>query len=148
MPQVIDSVDALQSLLRGEISAVETYQQALEKFEAGAARGELTEMLAQHRDAVGTLQRMVMDRGGDPATQSGVWGSWASLVTGAAKAMGTAATLRALREGEEHGVKVYEAVIADGNADAEALNLVRMRFLPAQHAHIARLQRLIDAEPK
>lgn len=147
MPQVIDSVDTLQSLLRGEISAVETYQQAIEKFESGGTRGELTEMLSQHRDAVGTLQRMVMDRGGDPATQSGVWGSWASLVTGTAKVIGTTATLRALREGEEHGVKVYDNAIAADDMDAEALNLVRMRFLPAQHAHITRLQRLIDATP-
>ncbi|MFO0810411.1 MAG: DUF2383 domain-containing protein [Gemmataceae bacterium] len=148
MPQVIDSVDTLQSLLRGEISAVETYQQAIETFEQGAARGELTEMLVQHRDTVGTLQRLVLDRGSEAETKSGVWGSWASLVTGTAKAIGPTATLRALREGEEHGVKVYEDAIAEESLDAEARNLTLMRFLPAQHAHIARLQRLIDAEAK
>ena len=148
MAQVMDSVDTLQSLLRGEIAAIETYQQALEKFENGAARGELNEMLAQHRDTVGTLQRLVLDRGGEPETKSGVWGSWATLVTGTAKVIGTAATLRALREGEEHGVKVYEQAIADEGVDGEARNLARMRFLPAQHAHIARLQRLIDEEAK
>jgi hypothetical protein len=145
--QVSDSVDTLQSLLRGEISACETYRQAVEKFENGG-RGELDEMLNQHRDAVSTLQRLVTDRGGVAETKSGVWGSWAALVTGTAKAFGPAATLRALREGEEHGVKVYEEAIADDGIDEEARNLVRMRFLPAQHAHIARLQRLIDTEAK
>src|SRR5262245_4119404 len=145
MTGVMDSVDTLQSLLRGEISAVETYQQALDTFEDGGVRGELTEMLTQHRDAVGTLQRLVLDHGGDPETKSGVWGSWAAVVTGTAKAIGHAATLRVLREGEEHGVKVYDEAAADEGLDAESRNLVRMRFLPAQHAHIARLQGLLDA---
>src|SRR5262245_21413827 len=97
--------DTLNSLLRGEISATETYNQALEKFAGRTEEAELRRMRDEHRTAANTLRKHVHEHAGGPSTGSGLWGAWAKMVEGAAKTFGHSAALKALKEGEEHGIK-------------------------------------------
>ena len=53
------------------------------------------------------LRDEVARRGGEPATGSGAWGTFAKLVEGGAKAFGKKAAIAALEEGEDHGLKQY-----------------------------------------
>ena len=72
------SVDKLNEFLRGEMSAVETYQMALDKLEgASAARDELIVNLKSHQDRVIALQDAIVALGGTPAKSSGPWGTFA-----------------------------------------------------------------------
>jgi uncharacterized protein (TIGR02284 family) len=135
----------LNRLLRGELSAVETYQQAMSRCEKEACAGEMRHVLEQHREAASTLHQHVAQRGEEPSTSSGPWGSLAQLVTGAAKLFGTAATFRALKEGEEHGIAEYESALADENLDPECRELIANTLLPRCQAHVKRLEALIDA---
>ena len=144
MAHLAESVDKLRSLLRGEISAVETLRQALDKFEEDHVKQELRQILDEHRQAVSQLMGMVSQHGGEPDTTSGPWGAWAKLVTGTAKLFGPQTALAALREGEEHGAKEYQEALEDDDVDAECKGIIRTKLLPAQHNHIQRLQRLID----
>src|SRR5262245_46335753 len=85
----VEAVDALNSLLRGELSAVETYEQALSKVEEfPVAVRELRRIRDEHRAASATLRDHVVKFGGTPAAGSGVWGDFAHAVTGAAKLVG------------------------------------------------------------
>ena len=102
------SVATLNSILRGEISAVETYDQALKKLDDDAAITEqLRRCRSSHEQRVTLLRREISGRGGEPASGSGAWGAFAKLVEGGAKGFGKKAAISALEEGEDHGLKLY-----------------------------------------
>src|SRR5262249_18115532 len=105
------TTDALNSLLRGEISATETWTQALEKFSGQPEQSEVQRIRDDHREAANTLRQHVHKQHSEPATGSGAWGAWAKLVEGTAKAFGKTAALKALKEGEEHGIKQYQKAL-------------------------------------
>jgi len=135
------SVEQLNSFLRGEISAVETYQLALEKIDhVSTARDELLVNLKSHQDRVMMLQEAVRALGGEPVTGSGPWGTFAKVVERGAKAFGEKAAVAALEEGEDHGLKDYKADLND--LDFEAKSLVQDRLLPQQQLTHDRLSAL------
>ena len=136
--------DTLNSLLRGEMSAIETYRQALEKVGQDAGAEQLRSIERDHRAAVDGLAQHVGRQGDKPAQDSGAWGTFAKAVTGTAKVFGNAAALKALKEGEEHGVKEYQAALDDKDVPADLKAHLR-GFLAKQQQHIAVLDRLIDA---
>ena len=68
------------------------------------------------------------------------------FVEGTAQLFGNAAALKALKEGEEHGISVYEEFLEDENADPECQELVRSRLLPQVQTHIGILDQLIDVQ--
>jgi demethoxyubiquinone hydroxylase (CLK1/Coq7/Cat5 family) len=124
------TVDALNSLLRGEISAVETYRMALEKLIHTAARTTIEDCLHSHEARVNVLTQEVTRFGGEPSRTSGPWGSFAKLVEGGAKALGEKAAIAALEEGEDHGLKQYRSEM--GKVDGSARHLLETQLLPAQ----------------
>lgn len=130
MNQTNQSVDKLNEFLRGEISAVETYRQALEKITSGGTRTQLEQCRRSHEERVALLRKNIMDFGGQPASTSGAWGSFAKLAEGGAKMFGEKAAIAALEEGEDHGLKLYLNDLE--KLDASTLQLVRTDLLPAQ----------------
>lgn len=137
--------DTLNSLLRGEISATETYNQAMEKFSGQREEAELRRIRDEHRTAANTLRQHVHDKGGQPDTDSGLWGTWASFVQGTAKVFGETAALKALKEGEEHGIKEYRDALQDQHLPADCQSLIRTQLLPQCQQHIAELDRMMSA---
>ncbi len=136
-------IDALNQLLRGEISAVETYDQAIEKLAGKPAASEVRRMRDHHAQAVATLNNEVANRGGEPTTTSGSWGTFAGVVTGAAKLLGPETVLTTLKKGEEHGVKEYEEAIAKDGVSESCKTMVRTKFLVKCRQHAAQLDALI-----
>ncbi len=130
MNQANQSVDKLNEFLRGEISAVETYRQALEKITSGAARVQLEQCRRSHEDRVSLLRQSIVNIGGEPAATSGAWGSFAKLTEGGAKVFGEKAAIAALEEGEDHGLKLYRGDIE--TLEPSARQLVVSDLLPAQ----------------
>jgi hypothetical protein len=124
------TVDALNGFLRGEISAVETYRQAIEKLGAGATKLQLEDCRRSHEQRVAKLREQVARLGGQPAKDSGAWGTFARLVEDGAKAFGERAAVAALEEGEDHGLKLYRSDL--DKLDATARQLVESDLLPAQ----------------
>lgn len=143
--QTTTDISQLNSLLRGEMSAIETYRQALEKLsdenEFGAE--ELRALRVDHRDAADALWHHIEQHGGKPSEGSGAWGAFAKAVEGTAKLFGDTAALKALKEGEEHGLKDYESALNDKNLPADCQALVR-GLLAKQREHIFVLDRLME----
>ena len=137
------SVKPLNRMLRGELSAIETYEQALKKFTVPAIKDDLNQIVADHREAASTLRQRILENGGEPERGSGVWGTWAKMVEGTAMMFGEEASLKALREGEEHGVKSYQAILDDKDLESECRQLVSTTFLPQQKRHISILDRCL-----
>jgi len=136
-------IDTLNCLLRGEISATETYNQALEKFAGKPQEAELRRLRDEHRTTANALRQHVHGHGGEPDTDSGWWGTWAKMVEGTAKVFGETAALKALKEGEEHGVKQYKDALEDRDLSADCKTLIRAQFLPQTEAHVSSIDRLM-----
>jgi uncharacterized protein (TIGR02284 family) len=137
------TVDQLNSLLRGEISAVETYQQAIEKVgDDHASDATALRAIAQEHGAdAQALREAIEQLGAEADDSSGAWGAWAKTVQGVAKLFGDASALKALKEGEEHGLKDYEEAIDD--VDPVSRALIVSRLIPNQKRHIATLDGMI-----
>lgn len=140
------AVDRLNALLRGELAATETYQQAMAKITSEPAASDLRCIRDEHRDAANQLRQYVHHFGGQPDQDSGLWGAFAKLVEGSAKLFGETAALKALKEGEEHGVHSYEDALSDVGLPAECKWLISSQLLPQAKSHIAILDRRMDAE--
>lgn len=128
------SVDKLNEFLRGEMSAVETYQMALDKLQgSSAARDELLVNLKSHQDRVIALEDAIVALGGTPARSSGPWGALAKLVEGAAKVLGEKAAIDVLEEGEDHGLKDYRKDINE--LDTRSRQIVGGMIAMQQQTH-------------
>jgi uncharacterized protein (TIGR02284 family) len=137
------AVEQLNSLLRGEISAVQTYDQAIEKLgeEHGQMAAELRRIAQEHGEHAQELRARVRTLGGNPADSAGAWGDVVQAVEGASKLFGEASALKTLREGEEHGLRDYRDALSE--LDLESRRLVQDVLLPAQLLHIQALDAMI-----
>jgi hypothetical protein len=117
-------VGILNKHLRGELSAVETYRQALERLGTSACAVDLRENQRSHQQRVDMLQNQILRMGGKPNTDSGVWGGFAKLVEGGAKLFGEKSAIAALEEGEDHGLKLYR-----DRSDLDKLDLATREFV-------------------
>lgn len=135
-------VDALNKLLRGELSAVETYDQAIAKFENKSGASDLRRIRDEHQRAAGALRDRVSRFGGQPSTDSGAWGTFAGAVTGAAKVLGPDTVLATLKKGEQHGISEYEEALNNKDVNAECKEMIRSDLLPKCRTHVAELERL------
>ncbi|MEY4642740.1 MAG: hypothetical protein RLZZ227_2734 [Pseudomonadota bacterium] len=101
----------LNDFLKNEVAAVETYGQCLEKSKKFPDLERLLELRQSHAERARLLRERIVALGGEPAEGSGVWGGFAKLVEGGAKAFGEQAALSALEEGEDKGLKDYRTEI-------------------------------------
>jgi TolA-binding protein len=140
--------DQLNRLLRGEISATETYRMVIESISGGSRDADQMALLRQIQESHGRAAQSLRDRirelGGEASDTSGAWGAWARLAQGAANLFGDAAALKSLKEGEEQGLREYERTIDE--LDATSAGLIRNQLVPQQQRHLHLLQQLIHAE--
>ena len=134
------NTEICNSLLRGELSAIETYTQAIDKFADHQVGSPQIRIRSEHEAAAASLREIIGEGGEKPATGSGPWGAFATAVEGAATLFGESPALAILQQGEEHGVSEYEDALADDDLDEPAMRLIRDKLLPAQRSHIAALK--------
>jgi len=125
-----ETVEKLNSFLRGEISAVETYRQAIEKLGTKPQATVLNDCMRSHAERVTLLRDEIRRRGGEPAQGSGPWGAFAKLVEGGAGMFGEKAAVAALEEGEDHGRDDYKRDASELEPDARMF--VEQRIMPEQ----------------
>jgi len=142
-----EQTDYLNSLLRGELAAMETYRQALTMVDNGTpGASDICRLHQEHCEAAASLRAQVEHQGGMANESSGAWGAWAKTVAGAAKLFGYTAALRALKEGEKVGVKSYQDALEDESLPADVRDFILATLLPRTRAHIRVLERLIAAQ--
>jgi hypothetical protein len=124
------TIDQLNSFLRGELSAVETYRQALGGSGSVPHRSTLELCSRSHQTRAALLREEVQRRGGTPADSSGAWGAFAKAVEGTAGVFGEKSAIAALEEGEDHGRDDYRRDIK--KLDPAARQLIETRVLPEQ----------------
>jgi uncharacterized protein (TIGR02284 family) len=145
----MQNIDTIDKLLKDELSATQTYQQALDKFQEDSSIGDagyLKPIYEDHKEAVSTLQEQIRQLGGTPSEDSGAWGTWSEIVQGGANMLGKKTALKALQEGEKNGIDDYEEALQDTELPSDIRSLIETKLLPAQQSHIRTLERLLDAE--
>jgi demethoxyubiquinone hydroxylase (CLK1/Coq7/Cat5 family) len=125
------TVNHLNSFLRGELAAVETYRMALTKLDHSPNRALLEHCERSHAARARILAQEVRKRGGEPSDGSGPWGTFAKLFEGSAAALGEKAAIAALEEGEDHGRDDYRRDLPD--LDPAARQTIESDVMPEQN---------------
>jgi len=140
-------VDNLNSLLRGELAATETYQQAMDKVGNEPGASEISAIHADHRETANEFRQHVHHFGGKPDQGSGAWGAFSKAIEGTAKIFGKTAALKALKEGEEQGISSYESALQDRDMPAECQTLIRGSMTRCR-SHVQMLDRLMESNQR
>jgi Domain of unknown function (DUF2383) len=143
----------INHLLNTELSAVETYEQALQEKEWKVLGPDpqiqaLFHILVDHVQAASQLATEVQRLGGRPVNGTKAWNSLSHLRMDAATLFGDAnpfadkAALEALKEGEESGLKEYQAVLHHDALSPEVKPLIGS-LETKQQAHVRALEDLM-----
>lgn len=138
-------IDCLNGLLRGEISAVETYTLALKNLDTMAFSSTLMKCQTAHQDRVEKLRDKISALGGKASEDSGPWGAFAKLLEATAATIGDKTSIELLEEGEDHGLKMYRDEFVNCD-DTEVRRLIQHELLPNQeqtHAEMSMLKKII-----
>ncbi len=133
------TIDTCNALLRGEISAIETYTQAIEKYAGSPGGDSLGRIRADHEESAAALRHLVSESGAAPSTESGLWGGFVQALEGTAALIGQSPALTILEAGEEHGISQYNKALADTEISNAAKELIGTRLLPKLSAHLVEL---------
>jgi uncharacterized protein (TIGR02284 family) len=144
MTTMMSAVETMNGLLRGELSATETYQQAMAKIGTGSGLAGLKSIHAEHRSAANEFRQHVHQLGGKPDQGSGAWGAFAKAVEGTATLLGNKAALKALKEGEEHGLKEYQSALSNRELPQVCRDGLS-RLISQTRNHISALDTLLKA---
>lgn len=133
------SVEVLNSLLQGEISAQQAHEKAL------ALAGDMTpnevaeirRISAEHTRTAEILRTEIFRLGGAPAGSAGAWGAFARAFQLSANLLGVSTALSSLREGEEHGLREYEEALDVSTGPTKAL--LQGKLVPNQREHTGAL---------
>ena len=137
--QEVEALDYLNKILRGEISAVEVYAKAIEKFPQDAARFELASFRQDHQHNVDELSRLLKVQGEEPSTASGAWGTTVGGLMSIATFLGDKSAVGLLIEGEEHGLNQYSDVLNYPVPDSIRTKISET-FLPQSRINIGKLR--------
>ena len=138
-----NTTESLKEIYKGELSASETYKQALEKIKDQPESDQLLTMQKDHFHAMQSLKNYIDVSNEKTPEGSGAWGTWAKTVMGTAKIFGDKSALKALKEGEEHGLKQYEDALND-DIDPSLKNMIKEKFIPRQKSHIRTIDKMME----
>ena len=137
-------IDALNELLRGELSAVESYDKALPAIDKQPkVRADLQTCRASHEARADRIRAAIEQMGGKPARAGGAWGVFAKAVTTGSRVLGLKAVISTLEEGEDHGLKEYKEAM--DRLDPGLQRLVSDELYPQQlqtHGMLSALKRV------
>lgn len=125
-----DTVDKLNAFLRGEISAADTYRQAIDRLSDRPIAASLSESQKSHELRALLLKDEILRRHGEPTHGAGVWGAFAKLIAGGAKPFPETGAILALEEGENAVRDEYQRELP--KLEPEARTFLEQRILPEQ----------------
>ena len=143
----MQNTTTIENLLKGELSATESYQKALKELEFPGGKflsDSLTPMYGEHKTTVSVLQEQIVKLGGVPPKSSGAWGSWPKLVLENASLIGKRSAVKVLLDGEKTTEAGYSAALQDSTLSADIRKLIETDLLPTQQSHVRSLDRVFE----
>jgi len=142
LPDTSQCIDVCNDLLRGELSAVETYSEAINTYSREPEVMILKTIREDHVDSANRLRRNVKSMGGEPELSSGARGDFTKAVQVTANFFGEGSAIASLKQGEEVGKSMYEKALANETVLEHCKELVRSSLLPRVSSHILNLESL------
>lgn len=133
----------LNKLIRGELSAVETYNSALKKIEKPEERFKLETIRNSHQDAADKLKVYVAENEKKDVKDSGAWGDVAITYEKGASLFGNKTAVKALSQGEEHGLKEMKTALKDKKLPQEIKQMIETQLIPNQQRNLKTLKEFI-----
>lgn len=127
----------VDELIRGEISAVESFDTVINKIKDASELTKLSELRQDHVRAVENLKKFAAGEVLGNTDSSGPWGTFTTAFAGGASFFGDKAAITALKVGEEHGLNEYKEALADDGIRPEVKELIRSELIPNQERHLA-----------
>lgn len=131
----------IDELIRGELAALRTYDTVIKEV-SGKEKERLQAIRKNHEQNVARLSKYVAGKPDllEDTESSGIWGAFATAWTKGAKLMGNEAALKALEQGEQHGINEYQEALEDDSVPAKLKAQIREEMLPKQKKHIETLK--------
>ncbi|MEO5912723.1 MAG: DUF2383 domain-containing protein [Luteolibacter sp.] len=123
-------------LLRGELSAVESYGRVIEMIDSSSAKEGLQRISNEHSQSARWLSALVRAMNGIPEKNSAVWGQ----VPGGQ--IRTEVAVQILRSGEVSVRNGYQRALLDDEVLTDCKLMIREDILPKVIRHIDFLERL------
>ena len=142
LPDTSQCIDVCNDLLRGELSAVETYSDTIHKYAGEPEVMILKTIREEHTDSANRLRKNVKSMGGEPDLSSGAWGGVTKAIQGTANFFGEESAIASLKRGEEIGKSMYEKALANDAVLDDCKEMVRSSLLPRVASHILNLESL------
>ncbi len=130
----------LTKLLCAEMSAVETYNQAIESFHHEDDIQQLEIARDCHVKRVDTLAGTLYALGGSPTESSGIWGKTSRALDAGGEVVTDKMAVALLEEGEERGIQQYRELVETTKADP-AIQTLATQLLTQQEE----TQRIVKA---
>jgi len=142
LPHNSQCIDVCNDLLRGELSAIETYSDTINKFPDEPEVMILRTIREEHIDSANRLRANVNSMGGDPDRSSGAWGGVTKAIQSTANFFGEGSAIASLKQGEEIGKSMYEKALENDDVLGECKEMIRSSLLPRVSSHILNLESL------
>jgi rubrerythrin len=133
----------MDDLIRGEMAAVKSYSTMLDDMKDGPERSKLEKIRADHENAVSKLKGFATQEVKEDTKTAGAWGTFASAWTSGAKVAGNKTALKALTQGEEHGIEEYKEALEDKTVKSELKQMIRTQFIPKQEEHLKTIKTMM-----
>lgn len=139
-------MDSLLSQYRGELSAIEAYDRALQKFAGQTEEAELLRLREDHLGAVRRLGAIIRQHGGVEPESSGAWGSLAAGLESLASIVNDEVPLRVLHRGETVGYEGYAKLLSDPSLADDVVQELQI-LLDHSQDHLGRLETMLAQLP-
>jgi hypothetical protein len=130
MPTSKSSLAQLETWLRSETAAEETYEAALASVAHTGLHRALQELMASHARRKDQIRLRIVELGGEPQNGSGAWGAFTKAMQAGADLFGEGVAIAALEEGEDHCLKLYEQGI--DRCDPATRRIAELMLLPEE----------------
>jgi uncharacterized protein (TIGR02284 family) len=137
-----DAVTQLDDLVRGELAAMKAYDQLLSDTKDEKMKTKLQAIRKDHEMAVSRLSKYVAGKKDllEDTENAGAWGTFAKAWTKGGSLLGNKTALKALQQGEEHGINEYKEALKDETLPKELKQAIKAELLPKQQKHIETLK--------
>lgn len=129
-------IDIGNKMLRGERSAVEAYDEVIDKFSDHPSIKQLEGIRDEHVQSAEDLENLVFKMGGEPDSESGTWGTFVTALQKAVNLLGKDAAIDILIQGEEKGWNDYRSTLDTRDLTPECRNLFETQLFPRIENHL------------
>ncbi len=138
--------DTCRRLIGVELSAAETYTEALDYFHCDPEQSLLLAIRAGHDENVDCLGDHLLALGKDVNADVEARSFFSKAIEGVSSTFGETATLLALEAGETGALKECRAALAEPRVPDSLKEDLRLRLIPRLQRHVEELEKLRSAQ--